>query len=68
MSGNPSYKASKALKIMKKLDNDKDAMVKTIPLYRQYLLVKMTPDFQKYAEANSKGKRILQLQKCLLSI
>ncbi|WP_238554936.1 TlpA family protein disulfide reductase [Chryseobacterium sp. P1-3] len=57
MSGNPSYKASKAFKDYEtKLDDDKEAMVKTIPLYRQYLLVKMTPDFQKYAEANSKGK------------
>ncbi|AZA80870.1 thioredoxin [Chryseobacterium lactis] len=57
MSGNPSYKASKAFKDYEtKLDDDKDAMVKSIPLYRQYLLVKMTPDFQKYAEANSKGK------------
>ncbi|MEG0926494.1 MULTISPECIES: TlpA family protein disulfide reductase [Chryseobacterium] len=57
MAGNPSYKASKAFKDYEaKLDSDKEAMVKTIPLYRQYLLVKMTPDFQKYAEANSKGK------------
>lgn len=57
MAGNPSYKASKALTDYEaKLDNDKEAMVKTIPLYRQYLLVKMTPDFQKYAEANSKNK------------
>lgn len=57
MSGNPSYKATKAFKDYEtSLDSDKDAMVKTIPLYRQYLLVKMTPDFQKYAEANGKGK------------
>lgn len=57
MAGNPSYKSSKAFKDYEtKLEDDKDAMVKTIPLYRQYLLVKMTPDFQKYAEANSKGK------------
>ncbi|MBV8328121.1 TlpA disulfide reductase family protein [Chryseobacterium sp.] len=57
MSGNPSYKTSKAFKDYEvKLEDDKEAMVKTIPLYRQYLLVKMTPDFQKYAEANSKGK------------
>ncbi|MEF9477141.1 TlpA disulfide reductase family protein [Chryseobacterium sp. 1B4] len=57
MSGNPSYKASKAFKDYEtQLETDKDTMVKTIPLYRQYLLVKMTPDFQKYAEANSKGK------------
>ncbi|SDJ53374.1 TlpA family protein disulfide reductase [Chryseobacterium jejuense] len=57
MAGNPAYKASKALTdYQTKLDNDKEAMVKTIPLYRQYLLVKMTPDFQKYAEANSKNK------------
>lgn len=54
---NPSYKASKAFKDYEtKLDSDKEAMVKTIPLYRQYLLVKMTPDFQTFAMANSKGK------------
>lgn len=57
MSGNPSYKTSKAFKDYEsKLDNEREEMVKTIPLYKQYLLVKMTPDFQKYAEANSKGK------------
>ncbi|MCS4303907.1 TlpA disulfide reductase family protein [Chryseobacterium sp. BIGb0232] len=57
MAGNPGYKPSKALTDYEaKLDNDKEAMVKSIPLYRQYLLVKMTPDFQKYAEANSKTK------------
>ncbi|SMC53933.1 TlpA family protein disulfide reductase [Chryseobacterium sp. YR221] len=57
MAGNLAYKSSKAFKDYEvKLEDDKEAMVKTIPLYRQYLLVKMTPDFQKYAEANSKGK------------
>lgn len=57
MAGNHAYKASKALTdYQAQLDSDKESMVKTIPLYRQYLLVKMTPDFQKYAEANSKGK------------
>ncbi|MCJ7933474.1 MAG: TlpA family protein disulfide reductase [Chryseobacterium sp.] len=57
MSGNPSYKSSKAFKDYEtQLEDNKEVMVKTIPLYRQYLLVKMTPDFQKYAESNSKGK------------
>lgn len=57
MSGNPSFKVSKAFTDYEtKLEENKDLMVKTIPLYRQYLLVKMSPDFQKFAEAKTKGK------------
>lgn len=57
MSGNPSFKVSKAFQDYEnKLQDNKDVLVKTIPLYRQYLLVKMSPDFQKYAEAKTKGK------------
>jgi len=57
MSGNPSFKVTKVFTDYEnKLQDNKDVMVKTIPLYRQYLLVKMSPGFQKYAEANSKGK------------
>jgi hypothetical protein len=31
-------------------------MVKEHPLYREYLLTKMSPDFQKYAQAKTAGK------------
>lgn len=55
--GNPSFRVTKAFTDYEnKLQTNKDEMVKQIPLYRTYLLTKMSPDFQKYAEANSKGK------------
>jgi thiol-disulfide isomerase/thioredoxin len=55
--GNPSFKVTKAFTDFEnKLQENKDVMVKENPYYRQYLLGKMSPDFQKYAEANSKGK------------
>lgn len=56
-SQNPSFKASKAfVDYENKLQHNKEVMIKDNPLYRQYLLSKMSPDFQKFAEANSKGK------------
>jgi thiol-disulfide isomerase/thioredoxin len=55
--GNPSFKVTKAFTDFEnKLQENKEVMVKENPFYRQYLLAKMSPDFQKYAEANSKGK------------
>ncbi|SEW48992.1 Thiol-disulfide isomerase or thioredoxin [Chryseobacterium wanjuense] len=55
--GNPSFKVTKAFTDFEnKLQENKDVMVKENPYYRQYLLGKMSSDFQKYAEANSKGK------------
>ena len=55
--GNPSFKVTKAFTDFEnKLQENKDVMVKENPYYRQFLLGKMSPDFQKYAEANSKGK------------
>ncbi|KQT30881.1 thioredoxin [Chryseobacterium sp. Leaf405] len=55
--GNPSFKLTKAFTDFEnKLQENKDVMVKENPYYRQYLLGKMSPDFQKYAQANSKGK------------
>ncbi|MFP7658294.1 hypothetical protein [Chryseobacterium proteolyticum] len=55
--GNPSFKASKTFTDYEnKLQENKDVMIKENPYYRQYLLAKMSPDFQKYAEANSKNK------------
>ncbi|WP_238584529.1 TlpA family protein disulfide reductase [Chryseobacterium sp. Leaf180] len=56
-SGNPSFKVSKAFTDFEnKLQEDKDKMVKMSPFYRQYLLTKLTPDFQKYATTAAKGK------------
>lgn len=57
MSGNPSFKLGKVFTDYEnKLQENKDEMVKTSPFYRQYLLTKMSPDFQKFAEAKAKGK------------
>ena len=56
-SGNPAFKLAKVFTDYEnKLKENNDEMVKTSPFYRQYLLSKMTPDFQKFAEAKSKGK------------
>ncbi|SEM19120.1 Thiol-disulfide isomerase or thioredoxin [Chryseobacterium taichungense] len=55
--GNPSFKVTKAFTDFEnKLQENKEVMVKENPYYRQYLLGKMSPDFQKYAQANSAGK------------
>lgn len=57
MSGNPSFKLAKVFTdYEKKLQENKEEMVKTSPFYRQYLLMKMSPDFQKFAEAKTQGK------------
>lgn len=57
MSGNPSFKLGKAITdYEKKLSENADEMVKTSPFFRQYLLTKMSPDFQKFAEPKAKGK------------
>lgn len=56
-TGNPSFKVGKTFTDYEnKLQENKDVMIKENPYYRQYLLAKMSPDFQKYAEANSKNK------------
>jgi thiol-disulfide isomerase/thioredoxin len=56
--GNPSFKVTKAFTDFEnKLQENKEVMVKENPYYRQYLLAKMSPDFQKYAQANSAGKK-----------
>lgn len=58
--GNPSFKVTKAFTDYEnKLQVNKEEMVKENPAYRSFLLSKMSPDFQKYAEANSKGKKDL---------
>ncbi|MBB4807564.1 thiol-disulfide isomerase/thioredoxin [Chryseobacterium defluvii] len=55
--GNPSFKVTKAFTDYEnKLQTNKDEMVKGNPAYRSYLLSKMSPDFQKYAEGKTKGK------------
>jgi thiol-disulfide isomerase/thioredoxin len=55
--GNPSFKVTKAFTdFTNKLEANKDVMVKENPYYRQYLLGKMSQDFQKYAQANGAGK------------
>ncbi|WP_312078781.1 TlpA disulfide reductase family protein [Chryseobacterium sp.] len=57
MSGNPSFKVSKAFTDYEnKLLENKEEMVKSSPFFRQYLLTKISGDFQKYAESKTKGK------------
>ncbi|MGZ5210432.1 MAG: TlpA family protein disulfide reductase, partial [Kaistella sp.] len=52
---NPAYKASKNLKdAVAKLDTDSERMLKNQPIYRNYLLGKLSSEFQTYA--NNKKK------------
>lgn len=56
-SNNPSFKMGKAFTDYEnKLQENKDAMVKVSPFYRQYLLTKMSSDFQKFAQSKSQAK------------
>lgn len=56
MSGNTAFKASKAFQDVKKdLAKDQDKMIAEIPAYRDYMLNRMNPDFQKYAQSQSVG-------------
>lgn len=55
-TGKPDFKVSKNFNDAEaKLDKDKDRMLKTQPIYRNYLLGKLSKDFQAYAEANNKS-------------
>ncbi len=55
LSGNPSFKVSKNFKdAVAKLETDKDRMLKTQPIYRNYLLAQLSPDFQTFANKNKK--------------
>ena len=52
---NPAYKASKNFNdAVAKLDADSERMLKNQPIYRNYLLGKLSPEFQTYA--NNKKK------------
>lgn len=54
-SGNPSFKVSKNFTdVVAKLETDKDRMLKSQPVYRNYLLGKLSPEFQKFAETSKK--------------
>ncbi|WP_407404541.1 TlpA family protein disulfide reductase [Chryseobacterium sp.] len=58
MSGNPAFKVGKAFSDYEnKLQVNKDDMVKNSPFYRQYLLSKLSNDFQKFAEAKTKTNK-----------
>ncbi|MGO4707605.1 TlpA family protein disulfide reductase [Chryseobacterium sp. 2TAF14] len=58
MSGNnPSFKLAKVFTDYEtKLQENKEKMIKTSPFYRQYLLMKMSPDFQTFAQSKTQGK------------
>ncbi len=52
---NPNYKVSaKFAELEKKLEADSDRMLKNQPIYRNYLLGKLSPEFQTFATANNK--------------
>lgn len=56
MSGNTSFKASKAFQDLKQeLAKDQDKMIAEIPAYRDYMLNRMNQDFQKFAQSQSVG-------------
>ncbi|MEJ5105862.1 TlpA family protein disulfide reductase [Chryseobacterium sp. MYb328] len=57
-SGNPSFKVSKSFfDYEDKLQINKDDMIKGHATYREYLLITMSPDFQKFAESKTKNKK-----------
>lgn len=54
-SQNPNFKVSKNFTdVEEKLKKDSDRLLKDQPIYRNYLLGKVSADFQKFAEANNK--------------
>ena len=55
---NPSFKTSQAFKdYVKELEKDNDNMVKNQPIYRNYLLNKLSADYQTFANANQKNAK-----------
>ncbi|MCQ4036166.1 TlpA family protein disulfide reductase [Kaistella montana] len=57
---NPNYKVSKNFKDAEaKLDSDNERMLRNQPVYRNYLLGKLSSEFQNFASANNKtGKEM----------
>ena len=56
ISGKQNFKVSKNFTdVEAKMKKDSDRMLKNQPIYRNYLLGKLSQDFQKYAEANNKN-------------
>jgi len=56
-NGGPAFKISKAFTDYEnKLLDNKEEMVKSSPFFRQYILTKISADFQKFAENKAKGK------------
>ena len=55
---NPSFKTSQAFKdYVKELEKNNDNMVKNQPIYRNYLLNKLSADYQTFANANQKNAK-----------
>ncbi len=53
---NPAYKPSQQFKdAVAKLDTNKDRMLKTQPIYRNYLLGTLSPDFQNFVSTHKKA-------------
>ena len=56
VSQNPNFKVSKNFTdVEAKLKKDEDRLLKNQPIYRNYLLGKLSKDFQAFAEANNKS-------------
>ncbi len=56
----PGYKVSQNFKdAIAKLDTDSDRLLKNQPIYRNYLLGKLSPDFQKFVSAHQKRDNAL---------
>ena len=59
-SQNPSFKVSKNFRdVEKKLEGDTDKMLRSQPIFRNYLLGKLSQDFQTFATANNKDGKAL---------
>ena len=53
--GNPAFKVSNNFReVEKKLEADSERMLKTQPIYRNYILGKLSPEFQKFANSAKK--------------
>ncbi|UBB88671.1 TlpA family protein disulfide reductase [Candidatus Kaistella beijingensis] len=59
-SQNPSFKVSKNFRdVEKKLEGDTDKMLRSQPIFRNYLLGKLSQDFQTFATDNNKDGKAL---------
>lgn len=54
--GKPTFKTSKSFEdVRTEMLKNNDEMIKTLPIYRDYLLNKLNPDFQQFASTQNPG-------------